>query len=264
MLSKLQGWLAGGSAVDDKFKSQSHPPIIESQMPPVVYAIGDVHGCMGLLNKLEALIKQDAGDQYAAAVILYLGDVIDRGPDSASVLDKLSFPHRAGPKRITLFGNHEEMMLHFLENPSAKSNWLVHGGAETLGSYGIHADVKRGWNFSAKHWTYLLAANMPDAHIDFMLNMPRSYQFGPYFASHAGINPACSLADQTLRDLLWSRPNDKPFKEDVTLVHGHTPVDTPHISDRRINVDTGAYATGTLSAVCLAPDQAPRVLQVKK
>ncbi len=264
MLTKFQSWLSGARNREDKFILQSHPPVVAAEMPPLVYAIGDVHGCLALMTEIEAKIQEDAGDGYDSAVLLFLGDLVDRGPDSASVLDRLSFANCTGPTRVALFGNHEEMMLQFLENPTAKSSWLVHGGAETLASYGIYPDIKRGWDFSAKQWKFLLAANVPEAHIDFMLKMPRSYQFGPYFASHAGINPDFSLADQTLRDLIWSRPSDKPHEQEVTLVHGHTPVETPIICEQRINVDTGAFATGTLSAVCLAAGQAPRILQVKK
>lgn len=262
MLSFFKRHLSGTASQAPTADDLAHPRLKEPDLQGKVYVVGDVHGCAPQLKTLESAIKHDAGTEYDTATIVFVGDVVDRGPDSASVLDKLSFQTRTGPRRITLFGNHEQMMLRFLKDPSGKSAWLDFGGLETLASYGIHADPQRGWNRSPRSWRYLLDAHIPAAHIEFLSNLPCCAQFGRYFISHSGIDVKKPLADQTLHDLLWSRPIQAPPLDDVTLIHGHTVVPEVTITPTTINVDTGAYATGKLSAVCLAPGQVPRVLQV--
>lgn len=240
--------------------SQRPLSITHEPAPPCVYVVGDVHGCLPQLKALEKMIEADAGSDYDAALIVYVGDLVDRGPDSASVLDRVSFRHATGPRRIALFGNHEQMMLKFLKDPNSKSSWLAFGGIETLASYGIHSDPERGWEMSPKNWRYQIDANIPAAHLEFLAQMPCSVQVGRYFVSHSGIDARKPLAEQTMRDLLWSDPFTENPAEDITVIHGHTVVPQVEINPQRINVDTGAYATGRLSAVCLAPDKPPRVL----
>ena len=176
----------------------AHPRLHEPALTGRVYVIGDVHGCATKLAALEQAIKVDCGLDYDNATLVYVGDVVDRGPDSATVLDRLSFPTRAGPRRITLFGNHEQMMLKFLKDPSGKSSWLDFGGVETLSSYGIHADPQRGWNLPARSWRYTLDANIPAAHTEFLSTLPCCAQFGRYFISHSGIDVKKPLADHLL------------------------------------------------------------------
>lgn len=260
-MRRLKNWLTRGAVPPPEPSSPDHPSCADQALTAPVYVIGDVHGTFDLVKKLEKAIAKDAGSNFEHTTLVYVGDLVDRGPDSASVLDHLSFKTRTGPKRICLYGNHEQMMLGFLAKPQGRSRWLAHGGVETLASYGIHADPHKGWDYSAKTWRYLLDAHIPSAHLEFLHALPRAARFGPYFISHSGLDPAKPLAEQSLQDLLWSRPFQGPAPEDVCAIHGHTVVDQPELSPHRINVDTGAYATGVLSAVCLAPNHEPRVLQ---
>lgn len=239
------------------------------QPPAAVYAVGDVHGCRTLYRALEDAILTDAAARHvdgAPVLIVLLGDLVDRGPDCAGLIEDMLAPPPDGVERVVLRGNHEEMMLRAMVDPAAARDWLAFGGAATLASYGIMSDVERGFDMSPARLSALLAMAIPPAHRRFLAALPYGLQFGDYFLCHAGIDPARSLSDQRPADLIWGPPERIDTAPQMpalpVIVHGHVIVPDVQITARRINLDTGAYATGTLSAVRLVSGDAPFVLSV--
>jgi serine/threonine protein phosphatase 1 len=236
-----------------------------SEMPPVTYAVGDIHGRLDLYRKLEARIAAEAATAGHPVLVVLLGDLVDRGPDSAGLLDHLTARPPAGLQRQALMGNHEEMMLRFLGAPKAHKAWLSFGGRETLQSYGLLPDPERGFDLSEARLRHMLAAHVPEEHIAFLRGLPAALRLGQsYFLCHAGIDPAKPLAAQSARDLMWTREMEAAADppEGVTVVHGHVPVERACPVGWRLPVDTGAYATGRLSAVRLTPDRPPKTFEV--
>jgi len=219
--------------------------------PPLIYAIGDVHGCLGLLQRLERKIFKDIAKQKQQALIIMLGDYVDRGENSSGVLDYLIAKPPKGVERLCLVGNHEETMLAFIKDPKNNSEWLKFGGKETLISYGFElCDLKTN---EIKKISFLYRVNslIPSEHIKFLSKLPIMIKFPNMVFVHAGIRPELSLNNQLDEDLIWIRDdfiNSQITSENI-VVHGHTPADEVYISERRINVDTAAYAGGKLSAV---------------
>ncbi|WP_275787350.1 metallophosphoesterase family protein [Pararhizobium gei] len=227
--------------------------------PEHIYAVGDVHGRDDLLQQMEEAIVEDSRRREGTKWVVMLGDYVDRGPGSASVLERLMTPFRADLQRFCLAGNHEEVMLDFLRNPSLDHRWLDFGGRETLHSYGLHKlPASRSALKSA------LRKHIPASHFRFLDDLPSLLCVPAYCFVHAGLKEGVSLPEQKDRDLLWLRP-DKKGKVQSTLgriaVHGHTPVRDVEIGPSRINVDTGAYMSGRLSAVRISGRDTPEVLQ---
>jgi serine/threonine protein phosphatase 1 len=200
----------------------------------LTYAIGDIHGCLDKLRALFTRCEAHAAGQPTKFV--FLGDYIDRGPDSFAVIDFLmTLRKRRGDGVITLKGNHEAMALMIIDGESPAASWLVQGGAETLESYGV-AD----------------AGDIPRAHIDWMRALPVRYDDGRRFFVHAGVNPDLPLEAQDDDDLLWIREPFLSARRDYgrLIVHGHTPLETgvPDLRGNRLNVDTAAVYGGPLTA----------------
>lgn len=222
-----------------------------------VYAIGDIHGCAALLDRLHGAIDDDlARDKPAEVVVVYLGDFIDRGPDSAGVLERLSQPTPPGICQILLKGNHEEMLENFLTDSNLGSAWRQLGGLETLLSYRIDVNnvlAKAGFGGLAKE----LAQRLPPQHKALLSALVPSWTIGDYFFCHAGARPQVPLERQDPRDLRWIRQEFLSSSYDFgkVVVHGHSPVEQPEVRPNRINIDTGAYATGRLTALVLEGDQ---------
>jgi len=219
-------------------------------MPPLTYAIGDVHGCFDLLLALETKIAADCGKQKQPALIIMLGDYVDRGPASSQVIEHLLDPPDFNAKRICLAGNHEDTMLAFLKDPKSNPYWLEFGGTETLLSYGL---TEADFGLSAikqRSFIHKINSFIPDEHIAFIANLPILAQFEHHIFVHAGLRPHVTLEKQTDKDLIWIR--DEFYNEadefDFTIVHGHTPNKKPFVSNYRIDIDTGAYYSGQLSA----------------
>ena len=227
--------------------------------PEVIYAIGDVHGCYGLLAALQSRIDADAR-QFGSAATIVLGDVIDRGPATAGVIDLLLSSRPAQHPRHVLLGNHEALFEQFLARPSARSDWLGFGGAETLASYGI--PITGLERLSAAHLRQLVESHIPVEHRQFIAGLPLTIETSSHFFAHAGIRPGVDLGRQAARDLLWFRDLvDEPFDSaEKTVVHGHTTVEMPVILENRIAIDTGAYLTGRLTAVRIVPGRAPVII----
>lgn len=221
----------------------------------MVWAIGDVHGRADLLAPLLETIEADAGPLPTHLVML--GDYVDRGRDSRGALQLLCDLEARGRVQLTaLRGNHEDRMLAFLTEPQIGPSWCDYGGRDALASYKVASPAGRtdaeGWAETSQ----ALADALPESHRR-LLNGLRSFaEHGDYFFAHAGARPGVALAEQDAEDLMWIREpflsDRKPFEK--VVVHGHTPVDQPHVDARRINLDTGAYATGVLTALRLERD----------
>lgn len=226
--------------------------------PPglVVMAVGDIHGRADLAALMLERIEREAhavsgeGRQMRA---VFLGDYVDRGPQSREVLELLTGWSPKGIVRHFLRGNHEQSLMSFLDAPLAQRAWLSHGGAETLLSYGVRPPSLGAGAARLEAVRDELRAAMPSAHLDFLNGLRDHVILGDYLFVHAGVDPRKGLSRQSVRDLLWIR--DRFLHDaaiyDYCVVHGHTPAHAPHIDARRIGVDTGAYASGTLCAVRL-------------
>jgi serine/threonine protein phosphatase 1 len=214
-----------------------------------VYAVGDLHGRIDLFEKLRDFVGLDQRQTPSERPLaVFLGDVIDRGPGSADIVQGLVSGDFPVPF-VALRGNHEQMLLDSLTSEVALEGWLRNGGVTTLMSYGINLsdyallrDVRDA-----------MAAGIPQAHLEYMATMPTAATSGDYFFCHAGVRPDVSLEEQSERDLLWIR---KPFLTSTRdfgkrVVHGHSPVASPEVLPNRINIDTGAYATGLLTCLVL-------------
>ena len=219
-----------------------------------IYAIGDVHGRLDLLTRLHALIAADAADAPAyRRVIVYLGDYIDRGPDSRGVIDLLLQPP-PGFERVYLLGNHEDYLLQFLEHAEVGPHWGAYGGLATLASYGVQPPsgfMPPATDFEIARRA--LADRIPPAHVGFLRGLKLTHAEGGYLFVHAGVKPGVALAEQQAEDLLWIRDAFLESTDDfgACVVHGHTIVETPEQHANRIAIDTGAFATGTLTALVL-------------
>jgi serine/threonine protein phosphatase 1 len=218
-----------------------------------VYAIGDIHGRADLLVRQHALIEADfAANPVPIVNLVYLGDYIDRGPNSRGVLDILAQGVNDFVMRTLLRGNHEEMLLRFLEDHSVGPAWCQLGGLETLHSYGIDAEkvIKDGGyaDLSAR-----FRETLPSHHLTILSQLKTSFAIGNYFFCHAGVRPGIPLERQNERDLVWIREKflDATGHFGKIVVHGHSPVDQPDFRKNRINIDTGAYATGKLTCLVL-------------
>jgi serine/threonine protein phosphatase 1 len=214
-----------------------------------IYAIGDIHGCARQLTHLHATIAEDfATRPVASALLLHIGDYVDRGVDTAGVIERLvdgcPIP---GMDMVNLMGNHESTMLDALSGErAAGTDWLFAGGKAALESYGIDPDGPRD------QWARLI----PQTHQEFLGNLVLMHREGGYAFIHAGVRPGIALEDQARDDLLRSR---QPFLYSeanfgAVVVHGHTPVKAPVIRHNRIAIDTGAVFGGQLTCVVLEGD----------
>lgn len=229
-------------------------------MPFATYVVGDIHGCLDLYGKLEEQIFLDANG--GTALIILVGDLIDRGPDSAGVVTRAMGPCPAGVQRLVLMGNHEQMMLQFLDTPRMNFRWLQYGGAETLASYGVPLDQLNWMDGPEDELAQKVQSFIPVDHVEWMRRLPAAaYVGGRYFVSHAGIDPAKPLGAQSIGDLMWSRGMKGLPPKGITVVHGHTPVEMIDLNGPYIDVDTGAYLTGRLSAVKLVPEGTSEVFE---
>jgi len=224
-----------------------------------VYAIGDVHGRLDLLTALHSDILDDSKQRPhdGTNVLIYLGDYIDRGPYSREVIEYLMRDPLPGFESVRLMGNHDEALLKFLEDPGIGPSWSSYGGEATLLSYGVR--VKPGLIGLAR-WEDMrqqMIENMPESHVAFLRALKTSVEAGDYMFVHAGVRPGVPLSAQRQEDLLWIRDAflDSALDHGKVVVHGHTPVDEPEVRPNRIGVDTGAFASGVLTAVVLEGEQ---------
>ncbi|MGY4291804.1 serine/threonine protein phosphatase 1 [Bradyrhizobium sp. LM2.7] len=218
--------------------------------------MSDIHGCAHLLEQMLRVIDADiANSRPGYAIEVFMGDYIDRGPDTRSTLDILIERSRRG-NAVFLKGNHEAFLVNVMEDPSLFDDWLRVGGAQTLMSYGLTPGVQR--DEPASLLRALLRA-MPPEHVEFLDNLRLSFTCGDFFFVHAGVRPGVALSEQQEADLLWIREEFLHSEEQFSkyIVHGHTPVPSVELLANRANIDTGAYATGNLTLMTI---QGSRVL----
>ena len=179
---------------------------------------------------------------------IFLGDYVDRGPQSPDVVEWLAKAPPLTDERFCLMGNHEAMLLNAQEDASGLDIWLMNGGDATLASYGVSHLPHR-----AEEARRACRAALPAAHRDFLSGLPRRVEHGAYLFVHAGIDPGRPLDDQDPDDLIWIRDTflNSPVDFGRIVVHGHTPVREPDIRSNRINIDTGAVYHGTLTCLVL-------------
>jgi serine/threonine protein phosphatase 1 len=221
-----------------------------------MYCIGDVHGCLGLLQDLHARIRDDAAGFSGQCQVLYVGDYIDRGEASAQVIEELLSEPLAGFEAIHLAGNHEHALLDFLADPVAMAGWLEWGGMATLRSYGINAGLIASRE-ALQGVRDALEKAIPQAHLDFYRSGLTAHREGDYYFVHAGIKPGRALERQVIEDQLWIRGEFTNSRRDhgAVVVHGHTISEEAELLPNRIGIDTGAYQSGVLTCLVLEGEE---------
>jgi serine/threonine protein phosphatase 1 len=220
-----------------------------------IYAIGDVHGRVDLLRQMFAAIDASLVSHPVKNVVqVLLGDYIDRGPNSREVIDILLARARRH-RMVYLKGNHESYAVRFLSEPSVLSEWRQVGGVHTLLSYGLRPSTRDDPS-TQREIAEAFRAAMPESHCAFMKSLALSYTCGDFFFAHAGVRPGIPLTRQYEQDLLWIRDDFLLHRDDFgkIIVHGHTPGKNADVRFNRINIDTGAYATGRLTCLILEGD----------
>jgi serine/threonine protein phosphatase 1 len=220
------------------------------------YVVGDIHGRLDLLDELLGKIHADMeGRGPRETLLVFVGDLIDRGPESAQVVERLRTYEHPGVKPIFLLGNHEEVLLRVIDgDTSLIPSWLKFGGAQCLQSYGLAA--KEVAIAEEGHALALIRRAIPWEHVEFLRSFADSCRFGDYLFVHAGIRPGIDLQEQRQSDLRWIR---EPFLLDGSdhgfiVVHGHTISSEVEEKHNRIGIDTGAFATGVLTALGIEGD----------
>jgi serine/threonine protein phosphatase 1 len=257
MAAGLGRWFQG------RRKARAYPPAPRGE---VVYIIGDIHGRLDCLLLVHALIDEDSQRYAHKARIreIYLGDMIDRGPQSAGVLEALitrAAKHEAAQRDLVwLKGNHERAMEDFLTGTMDADLWKRYGGAATLLSYGLDSHALQGSDHALRQQALLA---IPQAHMDFLAAARPFFVVGDYCCVHAGLRPGVALRDQTLEDMTTIRDDFLEWTGDMDyiVIHGHTPVPQVDFRANRINVDTGAYATNRLSVIRI-DESGPAVVRI--
>lgn len=238
-----------------------HPSVPQGQL---IYAIGDIHGRADLLALLLARIVADAARSKDAKrrTLVFLGDYIDRGPDSRRVVDMLLGELPDGFDAHFLKGNHEAIMLDFLDDPSFIGHWLANGADATFRSYGMDVAELIRKGATPETWRRAFLASLPEAHREFFDTLELAVSFGDYLFVHAGVRPGVPLEAQDPQDLVWIRGPFLKSDEDFgkIVVHGHTPAPEPVMRPNRIGIDTGAVFTDRLTALKLE-DGSKKLLQ---
>jgi serine/threonine protein phosphatase 1 len=225
-----------------------------------IYAISDVHGCAHLLKQMFRVIDADvAYSRPRHAIEVFMGDYIDRGPDTRWTLDLLIERARRG-NAVFLKGNHEAFLGDVFRDPSRMTDWLKVGGLQTLMSYGLSPSPSPQ-DEEQRELVRELAAAMPPQHLEFLSRLRLTFTCGDFFFVHAGVRPGIPLPEQRETDLLWIRDEFLQSKKNFGkyVIHGHTPVRSAEILPNRANIDTGAYATGNLTLLYI---QGTRLLAV--
>jgi serine/threonine protein phosphatase 1 len=221
-----------------------------------IYAVGDIHGRADLLDEVLSRIDDHLGAYPTQrAIKVFLGDYIDRGQASRAVLDRLIRLVET-QELILLKGNHESFLIEFLNDADVLDSWRNFGGFETLLSYGLTPRLKVDLAEKSDLAVALKRA-MPPSHQRFLQALVKSFTCGDFFFAHAGVRPGIPLGEQREADLLWIRHDFLSCQENFgkIIIHGHTPVLKPEVHLNRINIDTGAYATGQLTCLVLEGDE---------
>lgn len=246
-----------------KSKSKAQPaPKVQATLPAPtqpVFVIGDVHGRLDLLERILEQVDQEIGQgQLKNPLLVFVGNVIDHGPDSAKVLLRMRELTEEFPKNVVcLMGNHDQMLLDFLDAPVARhSRWLKDGATATFASFGLRLPDEGLDGETADMAATALREAMGEELIGWMRNRPLMTSSGTLHVVHAAADPRRGMDDQTSRVLTWGHPEFLGVArgDGQWVAHGHTVTERPLIKDSRISVDTGAWETGVLSAAMILPD----------
>ena len=233
----------------------SRKPAPRREVPPGrrIYAIGDIHGRADLLEELLAAIEADDSQRPAADTLLvFLGDLVDRGPNSRQVVERLMRLSEGSQPIRFLMGNHEEVFLRAVRGDVKALRFLIKiGGRATILSYGISPEDYASLDFESL--AERLHDLVPQSHVDFLSAFEQWIEVGDYLFVHAGIRPGIDLADQKSSDLRWIRDDFLDSRDDFgkLVVHGHSITDDVDVRANRIGIDTGAFASGQLTAIGL-------------
>jgi serine/threonine protein phosphatase 1 len=238
--------------MEQRFTTIPHPLSASLPAQTRIYAVGDIHGRADLLAEVIARIDDDLHRRpirYSAEV--YLGDYIDRGPDSSSVIDLLA-TRLVGNRAVCLRGNHEAMLEAFLRDPAVLTEWLPLGARQTLASYGISGAGQQTPEILHREFQ----DRFPPAHELFLQCLRNSYCCGDFLFVHAGIRPNVLIELQEAHDMMWIRGEflNAEHSHGKYIVHGHTPVPHPDIRSNRVNIDTGAWRSGVLTCIAIEGD----------
>lgn len=239
--------------------SSGHTPIKKPTAPlnTRIYAVGDIHGHLSLLEELQQKILKDAEGFDGRKIFLTIGDLIDRGPDSRSVIETLANKPLPGFENIHIQGNHDWYLLNFMENPTEQTNWFTFGGVATLESYGVELEKNEDEHRPLEDVALDLHRALPESHHAFFSGQKLTHQEGDYLFVHAGVQPGIPLVGQEPMDLMKIREpflsTDWPFEK--VVVFGHTIFDEVDHKPGKIGIDTGAFKTGKLSALVLEGEE---------
>jgi serine/threonine protein phosphatase 1 len=236
----------------DRDGSALKPPSLPAGQ--LLYAIGDIHGRLDLVEGLLRAIENDAAKSGAAQkTLVFVGDYVDRGPDSRGVIELLLSGLPKGFETHFLKGNHEAMLRSFLDDANSLRHWLMNGASPTMRSYGVDVEALERRHADAEAWRAAFAAALPASHRHFFEDLALMVACGDFLFVHAGVMPGVPLDAQDEEDLIWIREEfltwDGPFEK--VVVHGHTPVKVPDIRSNRIDIDTGAVFSNKLTALRL-------------
>ncbi len=239
-----------------RFAHRTAIPDSPACLPPGarIYAVGDIHGRKDCLEKIRERIREHRESHpVESAQIIFLGDYVDRGPGSKEVVQTLLDMQKAEPNVLCLMGNHEWALLRFLDGMLSYDDWYPWGGDTTLESYGIDPVFPEEDHALSEDMRRRFAGVFPIEHETFLRGLPLHHVCGDYIFVHAGLRPHIALQDQVAEDLLTIRKDflQRPVTIGQTIIHGHTIFEAPHIRERSIGIDTGAYASGRLTAIVL-------------
>lgn len=226
----------------------------------LVYGVGDIHGRYDLLKSMLAQVAADSVERAHGRrpMLVFCGDYIDRGPQSAEVIEALVWLKARGEVEVhALKGNHEQGLLKFIEEPLNGAPWLRNGGVQTLESYGVQLPASGEAEVDYVAVRDELLRKMPASHLRFLETLELMLEVGDFVFVHAGVRPGAPLAEQTERDLLWIREAflEAPDPHEKIVVHGHSWFEPrPQVRGNRMGIDTGAYMTGVLTAIRVDDD----------
>lgn len=222
----------------------------------LIYAIGDLHGRLDLLDDMHRRIEADASRRVSPRKrLVYLGDYVSRGTDSPGVVERVLEWLPEGFERVTLKGNHEDLLLRFIDGEiGAGRHWFDYGGLDTLAAYGVAiANHLARDDASVAELRERLVAALPPSHLAFFRALGVRHRTGDYCFVHGGIRPGIALDQQSDHDCMWIRRSflDSEVEHGAIIVHGHSISAAPVVRHNRIGIDTGAYRSGVLTCLVL-------------